>query len=122
MAIAAKKTVKKKVAPQKPKKATPVESVEETPIVTPEPVEENVPNEATEVQVEVEAKPDQSRLNDDDKMQSLINLLKILPLQYRVDYAMAKDNIWNIARFVPTEEQYERALAAIDTPPQRYPN
>ena len=66
-------------------------------------------------------KPDLSRLNDDDKMQSLINLLKVLPAQYMTDDAMAKENIWRIARFEPTTDQLARAKEAIENEPKRTP-
>jgi len=90
------------------------------PIVTPEPIQENpVPVIAESL---LEEKPDLSRLSDDDKMQSLVNLLRVLPLQYRVSYEMAKGNIWNIARFEPSEEQFEQALKLIENPAPRFPN
>jgi len=93
---------------------------EEKPIVPPSPVEEKVSPVVTETPI-LDSKPDLSRLNDDDKMQSLINLLKVLPVQYRLDDASTKENIWRIARFEPTTEQLARAQEAIDNEPKRNP-
>lgn len=90
------------------------------PIVTPAPVEESPVFVTTETPL-LDAKPDLSKLNDDDKMQSLINLLKVLPSQYMMDDAMAKENIWRIARFEPTTEQLARAKEAIENEPKRTP-
>ena len=93
---------------------------EEKPIVTPAPTVESPVLEVSATPV-LDSKPDLSRLNDDDKMQSLINLLKVLPAQYRLDDATTKENIWRIARFEPTTEQLARAQEAIDNEPKRTP-
>lgn len=82
-------------------------------IVTPGQEEESVVTEPTETPL-LDMKPDLSRLNDDDKMQSLTNLLRVLPKQYRLDPASTKENIWRIARFEPTDDQLVRAYAAIE--------
>jgi len=88
-------------------------------IVTPAPVDDSPTTELSESPL-LDMKPDLSRLNDDDKMQSLINLLKVLPTQYMQDDAMAKENIWRIARFEPTTEQLARAKEAIENEPKRH--
>lgn len=71
---------------------------------------------------ELATKPDLSKLNDDDKMQSLLNLIKVLPEQYRQNREMLKENVYNLARFVPTDEMLDIVLDGSYVAPQRFPN
>jgi hypothetical protein len=100
----------------------PVEQEEEEGIVTPALVEENVSQVTPEIISLLEVKPDLSRLDEDSKMQSLINLLKVLPEQYRQDRAMLKENVYRLARFEPTDAQLDIVLDGAYVPPQRFPN
>jgi hypothetical protein len=70
----------------------------------------------------LDVKPDLSKLDDSDKMQSLLNLLKVLPEQYRQNREMLKENVYNLARFTPTDEMLDIVLDGSFVPPQRFPN
>ena len=65
--------------------------------------------------------PDRSALNEADRLQSLINLMKQLPKQYWADEKDGKRNLWAILRFEPTDEQISAALEVINNEPERYP-
>jgi hypothetical protein len=70
----------------------------------------------------LEEKPDLSKLSDDDKMQSLLNLIKVLPEQYRQNREMLKENVYNLARFTPTDAMLDTVLDGAYVAPQRFPN
>lgn len=64
---------------------------------------------------------DTSALNEADRLQSLINLMKQLPAQYFNDPENGKKNLWAILRFEPTDAQLEAAREAIANEPKRNP-
>ena len=99
----------------------PVGAFEEKDIVSPA-LEEEKPLEAVIQSPLLEQKPDLSKLNDDDKMQSILNLLKVLPEQYRQNRDMLKENVYNLARFTPTDAMLDTVLDGAYVAPQRFPN
>jgi hypothetical protein len=62
---------------------------------------------------------DKSKLHMPEKLQTIINLLKVLPVQYKETEEQLKRNIWNIARFEPTNSMIAHARESIDNEPQR---
>ena len=63
--------------------------------------------------------PDRSALNEADRLQSLINLMKQLPKQYWADEKDGKRNLWSILRFEPTDAQISAALEVINNESER---
>lgn len=62
---------------------------------------------------------DRSKLNDQDKHDTIVRLLKVFPIQYKDSEEKIKRNIWNIGRFEPTNAQIQAAQEAIDNEPKR---
>jgi hypothetical protein len=106
----------RKIKPEIPKKPTSVEALQSTNsdegIVEPTPIIE----EPKEVSLGL---VDRSSLIDRDKLMTVINLLKVLPKQYQETETMTKQNIWNIARFEPTNAMIQEAREAIENEPKR---
>jgi hypothetical protein len=106
----------RRIKPEISKKPTSVEAVESTNedqgIVEPTLIIE----EPKEVSLGL---VDRSALVDRDKLMTVINLLKVLPKQYQETEATIKQNIWNIARFEPTNAMIQQAREAIENEPKR---
>jgi hypothetical protein len=62
---------------------------------------------------------DNSNLNDLDKHESIIRIIKILPVEYMKTEEDKKRNVWNLARFEPTNKQLDAAYEAIGNEPKR---
>ncbi|CAB4174759.1 hypothetical protein UFOVP1138_39 [uncultured Caudovirales phage] len=97
--------------------ATPLNALQST--NDDEPIAEYTPEpEIKELSLGLE---DRSKLNDNDKHDTLVRLLLVLPKQYVEAEEQLKRNIWNIGRFEPTNAQIQAAREAIANDPKRNP-